>query len=77
MKRRTFVERTVISIPAIILAGQVNPLLANGISGAKKNSVDADTLYGKVRGYEFNGVKIFRGIPYGGPTEGDARFLPP
>jgi para-nitrobenzyl esterase len=77
MNRRTFVGRTVISIPAIILTGQINPLPANGISGVKKNSVDAETLYGKVRGYEFNGVKIFRGIPYGGPTEGHARFMPP
>lgn len=40
-------------------------------------SVIADTASGKVRGAQVNGVSIFRGIPYGGPTEGQGRFLPP
>ncbi len=36
-----------------------------------------ETQYGKVRGAVVEGVHIFRGLPYGGPTEGAARFLPP
>ena len=37
----------------------------------------AETAYGKVRGGEVDGVQIFRGVPYGGPTQGAGRFLPP
>jgi para-nitrobenzyl esterase len=32
---------------------------------------------GRVRGYILNGVEIFRGLHYAGPTEGSGRFLPP
>ncbi len=36
-----------------------------------------ETQYGRVRGAVVGGVHIYRGIPYGGPTEGAGRFLPP
>lgn len=37
-----------------------------------------DTSYGKLQGEaEQNGIPVFRGIPYGGPTSGERRFLPP
>ncbi len=40
-------------------------------------AVTTETAFGKVRGASVKGVTIFRGIPYGGPTEGTSRFLPP
>ena len=35
------------------------------------------TLYGKVQGYILDGVYTYLGIPYGAPTGGENRFMPP
>lgn len=37
----------------------------------------ANTEFGKIRGTEHSGIKIFRGVPYGAPTGGKSRFMPP
>ena len=66
--RRTFLKQaSLLSVaPAMIGRAQSAP-----------NYVVAETAFGKVRGEEIRGIRIFKGIPYGASTAGPNRFMPP
>jgi para-nitrobenzyl esterase len=46
-------------------------------SAATATYVEVETSYGRLRGREVNGIKVFKGIEYGGSTSGRNRFMPP
>jgi para-nitrobenzyl esterase len=51
-------------------------LLLDG-AWAQSSHVEANTAFGRVRGVDANGIKTFKGIPYGASTAGPNRFMPP
>jgi len=66
--RRTFLKQAswLAAAPAVLLRAQSAP-----------NFVIAETAFGKIRGEEIQGIKIFKGVPYGASTAGNNRFMPP
>ena len=69
LTRRDFLKQTALALSAVVLLPDMK--------AEDAKFVIAETTFGKVRGIDNNGIKIFKGIPYGANTSGTNRFMPP
>jgi para-nitrobenzyl esterase len=68
--RRDFLKH----ISALAVFGGVS---LQNLMGQDAKFVIAETAFGKIRGVDNNGIKVFKAIPYGANTAGSNRFMPP
>src|SRR6476620_2005557 len=70
--RRSFLKQA-----SLITAGvQLAPWM-NFVNAADLENAIGDTSTGKIRVVVVDGIKVFKGIPYGASTNGKNRFMPP
>ena len=68
--RRDFIKQ------ACLLAA-ASSAAVRGAGAADTKFVMAETALGRIRGVDVEGIKIFKGVPYGASTAGKNRFMPP
>ncbi|WNG34977.1 carboxylesterase/lipase family protein [Archangium violaceum] len=74
-----FGSRLIGMLVLLLASGCAHKLATENKGRELKNEgpVIADTKSGQVRGALSEGIRVFKGIPYGGPTSGKNRFMPP
>jgi len=73
--RRTFLKQSSVLIGAAGIGLLARTAL--GQTTAKSLFIVTDTASGRLQGMNLGGINTFKGIPYGAPTGGQNRFMPP
>src|SRR5947209_7832316 len=68
--RRTFLKQAAL----LVAAARPTPWLKY-VTAADLENVVGDTASGKIRGVVVDGIRIFKGIPYGASTSGESRLI--
>jgi para-nitrobenzyl esterase len=70
--RRDFLKRaSVLAMSGVLGSTALRP------ARSQPRFVEAETAFGRIRGADLDGVKTFKGIPYGASTSGSNRFRAP
>jgi para-nitrobenzyl esterase len=54
-----------------------DPQVARAVDTTAALPVEVETTCGKIRGLDVDGIKVFKGVPFGASTAGERRFLAP
>lgn len=74
MKRRSFLALSGAAAAALVPGARA---FAQQAASVPQAGPAVETASGHIRGNVVEGVRVFRGVPYGAPTSGPQRFMPP